>query len=668
MWSIGYNQKHFNFYLEMEKIMLILLPLLNIFTASLNSETEPYYLWTTDSLNKVFTDSPIGESVNIKIACAKNEYQSGQFAITANKDLENVSVEIGEIVHFSGYTLPPENIDWNFVGYVSLAKNTYHTPNKRLIREAPADFPDPLLDKRIIRIESGITQPVWLTVNIPKDAPDGNYIGKVDVITSQGKKSLDISMEVYPFILPDERHLLVTLWFSPQSIAQAHEVEIWSYEYWEILGRYAKNMAEHGQNVVETDFPGPIIRRSDGSLEIDYTRMDRWIQFFDKFGACERIEFPAVAHTIVEEGKGHWDSKELAINNITVLDEESGKTIKLEPEEGMALMLENLDMHLQEKGWQDRAMVHVSDEPTIYKLESYCNISGFIKQHAPHLKIIEAIETTGFGDCLDVWVPKLSHLMNWYDEYMEEIQDDKELWFYTCCHPYGIFPNRFIDFELIETRILFWLNWKYRLDGYLHWGLNRWTQNPFKDIGDNLPPGDRYIIYPGQGSPLDSIRWEATREGLQDYKYFRLLAEKTRNVKEKLGNSAKLINPRRRSDEICRSVVYSFTEFERKPEKLRQARNTIAREIEELDQRPLILVQTTPQAETKVYPGPILVLVRGVAEKGTAVKIQGISVEVKPDGTFAGHAFVSPGREDVIIEAELEGSKKQILRHFQVIE
>ncbi|MBM3213151.1 DUF4091 domain-containing protein [Candidatus Poribacteria bacterium] len=394
--------------------------------------------------------------------------------------------------------------------------------------------------------------------------------------------------------------------------------------------------------------------------------MDRWIEFFEKAHACERIEFPAVAHTIQEEGRDWWSSSKLAMNEISVKHQETGETIKLPPDKGLALMLASLDKHLQEKGWQDKAMVHISDEPTIYKVESYCEIADFIHKHAPHLKIIEAIETTGFGKCLDVWVPKLSHLANWYDEYEAQRKLGTEMWFYTCCHPYGGFMNRFIDFPLIETRLLFWLNWKYRLHGYLHWGLNRWTKDPFKDVGDDLPPGDRYIIYPGTYGPINSIRWEASREGLQDFERLWLLAKKTNEIKEKLGDVENLIDSNQRSDEICRLMIKSFTEYETDPEKLRNAIEILSQEIIDIDKSPLILLKTTPQAEMEVVSGPILILVRGIVEKGATIKIQGVNTKVKSDGTFAGHCFISEKSPNIIIEAEIEGKKKQVIRHFNV--
>jgi hypothetical protein len=100
-----------------------------------------------------------------------------------------------------------------------------------------------------------------------------------------------------------------------------------------------------------------------------------------------------------------------------------------------------------------------------------------------------------------------------------------ELWFYTCMYPTGRYPNRFLDFSLLKTRILHWINWRYRLTGYLHWGLNFWTNDPFHQdrIRDSLPPGDCWIVYPGPDGPLDSLRWEHMREGIQDFELLWLL-------------------------------------------------------------------------------------------------------------------------------------------------
>ena len=62
---------------------------------------------------------------------------------------------------------------------------------------------------------------------------------------------------------------------------------------------------------------------------------------------------------------------------------------------------------------------------------------------------------------------------------------------------------------------------------------------------------------------MDSIRWEASREGLQDYEYFWMLANKTKQIKEQLGTGADFIDEKQRSDEICRFHIDKDTMYVR---------------------------------------------------------------------------------------------------------
>jgi len=74
-----------------------------------------------------------------------------------------------------------------------LKQNTYNTPDNELIRKAPADFPDPLIEDRSITIESDKTQPVWLNIYMLDDAPSGKYSGDIIVKTSEGNQSIKVS-------------------------------------------------------------------------------------------------------------------------------------------------------------------------------------------------------------------------------------------------------------------------------------------------------------------------------------------------------------------------------------------------------------------------------------------------------------------------------------------
>jgi len=59
---------------------------------------------------------------------------------------------------------------------------------------------------------------------------------------------------------------------------------------------------------------------------------------------------------------------------------------------------------------------------------------------------------------------------------------------------------------LIDSRLLHWLNYRYGLKGYLHWGFNAWTNDPVNAPGDHR--GDGWHLYPKKDGLLDSLRWE----------------------------------------------------------------------------------------------------------------------------------------------------------------
>ena len=189
-------------------------------------------------------------------------------------------------------------------------------------------------------------------------------------------------------------------------------------------------------------------------------------------------------------------------------------------------------------------------------------------QAAPSVRVVEAVETEYLGK-LDVYVPKLSHLNLWYPHFEKQRREQGgELWFYTCCHPAGRYPNRFLDQSLLKVRVLHWINYLYDLDGYLHWGLNHYgSDDPFTEdgISKDLPLGDRAIVYPGEKGMIGSLRFSAQRDGLQDYEYLWLLEDRLRAIKEQVGEDAFWLDPRQRSLELCRRVIWSFHDYTRDP-------------------------------------------------------------------------------------------------------
>jgi hypothetical protein len=139
---------------------------------------------------------------------------------------------------------------------------------------------------------------------------------------------------------------------------------------------------------------------------------------------------------------------------------------------------------------------------------------------------------------VNIWVPQLNFLSDSIDFYKKRQAKGDEVWFYTCIYPQGKYPNRFIDQQLIQTRLLHWINFKYGITGYLHWGYNHWSnggtdtpdwKSPYGetsvvngDAGQILPGGDSWIVYPGEKMLYPSMRLEAMRDGIVDYELLKM--------------------------------------------------------------------------------------------------------------------------------------------------
>jgi hypothetical protein len=465
-----------------------------------------------------------------------------------------------------------------------------------------------------------------------------------------------IELTIDPFTLPNERHVLVTNWFTTGNIAKAHKVRPRSEEFWAVLEQYARNMAAHRQNVALAPWDlVEVARETDGKLAFDYKWFDRHVEVFQRAGVSDGIE---IGH--VGGGRKGWGT-DIQFASVRARVRKTGKSVTLPPEEGLLPLLSDLEKHLDQRGWLDKAMIHIADEPCLLNLESWKKASALVHKAAPRLRRVEAVEMSDCSGALEIWVPKLSHFDRWRAAY-EAQRPGNEFWFYICCHPYGnVYPNRFLDYPLSRVRVLHWMNFTEDLRGYLHWGLNFWGADPFGTPSSDLPPGDTHVIYPGSQGPLDSVRWEIQRESLEDFEYLHLLTTKTAEVRKRLGASAAWIDPRRRAMELSRHVVRAVSDTEVDPARIQAVRREIADEISAVDQPPLALIQTEPPEDAVLIEGPISVELRGVAEPGAKVSVNGSPAVVQGDGTFLALAGAQ-----LRVEVERDGKKKTIVRKFRV--
>ena len=273
--------------------------------------------------------------------------------------------------------------------------------------------------------------------------------------------------------------------------------------------------------------------------------------------------------------------------------------------------LRDYEAYLKANGWWEKAYVYGFDEiqpPLYHQLKE---MFGLIGREFPGLKrMCTVIPKEELDEYVDIWVP----LTNDFDREVADEYESRgdEVWWYTCCVPGHPYANWFIDYTAIEPRLLFWMNWKYKVPGYLYYALNMWQSNyqvegvrdyirPHEDLADRdaikagkrwpeVPwntfsfgtyNGDGLLIYPGKNGPLSSVRLECIRDGIEDYECFYALNELVKEAEES-GVNPKLAAKARKLLEVDEKAVKSVTSFTYDPKVLLRAREELFDTIEKL--------------------------------------------------------------------------------------
>jgi hypothetical protein len=599
----------------------------------------------------------------IKIFGIRGEILSGQFVLNSKKSMTNVTVEISSLKDLTkGNTLPANGAEWNFVGSIPLGKNTPNQPISALVRQAPARFPDYLMAERQINIKENTFQSVWLTINIPENTVAGTYVGKVTVKSVQGDKSLPLYVTIYPLILPKERHLKIVEWYNTSRFPELHGIkEEYSKAWFDMLKIYAENMTAHRQNVFRVSMDAIEIRKSKtNELEFDFTRFDQIAQVFWNTGKMDWLE----TGFLTKFGEGDWFSTEIFLEDFSIKNSESGEKITLHGEEVIPYLLPAFESHLRQMGWLSKTFFHVKDEPSVHNALAWRKMSSYLHQFAPELRRIDAIETTFLLDDIEIAVPKLDALASWYESYKDWQDKGNELWFYTVgIYQGSLLPNKTIDMPVMDSRIMHWLNYRYNVTGYLHWGWNQWTENPYLDADIHI--GDGWHVYPAKNGVLNSLRWEQMRNGIQDYEYFRMLENKIKTLKDSLGSRFAWIDPKQRGKEIAGNVVMGFAEHTNDPQVLYKAKMQIINELLNFDTSPGIYVQTNP-LENSSFTSQSSVEVYGWTEPGTKIVINGKKIPVSKQGLFMEQFGLTANDNVIRVQASNVEGSKEIVRDFVV--
>ena len=206
--------------------------------------------------------------------------------------------------------------------------------------------------------------------------------------------------------------------------------------------------------------------------------------------------------------------------------------------------------------WISKAYFYSVDEPSDKAaLDKLADVYGRTKKNFPKVRTIAPFyvsaaydeNTDGIDfmrDYIDIWCPiaagfteggvangkdivsiypteEAAQKYPWLSERMADVTKEKgELWWYVCIYPtINKYCNLMIDYTGLQNRVLFWQQKQYNATGFLYWACTYWNKDPwssrdFHRDGSLLAYGKEELGYTG---PCSTLRFEAVRDGLDDY-------------------------------------------------------------------------------------------------------------------------------------------------------
>jgi len=624
---------------------------------SLEASQNAYLLYEKDPLiwfecaeKKVFRNTHIPynqKKDKIEIFSAKNESESFQLVMTSLDYVDDCSIIFSDLRNIDGYgMIPKEQLTYSCIGYIEVATAS-----------SPEGFaglhPDYLKRKKIFKLEKKVNTPIWINILIPDYVKAGRYEGLITLNHRKGQHiNIPIDITVWDFALPNTNHIFVrsNFWLS---LIEKYDNRRKS----EIRNDYYLNLREHRINALR-----------DVSLKVSYSDGKLVCNFADFDAKTKKLfvdyEFDAITIGPFLGDASGWQHRREWLNT------DPGS---FEFEIFFSQYCKMVEEHLKEKGWLNKCWIQYWDEPRASDpgFDNIVKIGRLIKKAAPELKIFMTTKPISvFNNIVDIWcIPYNKQSYNYKDIVERQSLGDQIFIYHN---------DPYIDTPLIDKRLYAWRYWIAGIDGvYSWWNLTYWQQNPYYSsamiqYGDNnkkvhLKAGDGVLLYPNpdsNGPPVNSLRWEIYRQGLEDYEYFWLLEQKINRVLQQLKTNELFSNyGQYRINEIIHMVIMDhLSVWLRDVSMLYKLRQKIAEEILYIDKHPYVFIKTDPCEGNFVTD---TIKVYGITESNAQVKVNGKEVDINNNtGLFVTTTVLMAHRILTII-IETDGKEKIITREFK---
>ena len=464
------------------------------------------------------------ECTGLAAAVGRNEYESCSFVVTS---LSAAPLDVGVTVTGSAVSVVLRQAMW-----------------VKSYDGADVDDALPLLEGSLT-IPSGESREVWLTIH-SQGLAAGRYETAIEVVPDGAPPTvIPLRALVYPVTLPDDKPLytyywdeLVPAWITP-----------------DLTSAIVADLRQHYVNVA-ISHPWPTRMQFDaaGDLVTDYTDLDEMLEAYGVLNP-KKVLFFWAATGWMEPQPGFFTAAWKAMFRTWLTD---------------------LMQHLASRGWgydrvvmypyDERLGLNVSDMLQLIKetdplIQTYVNTAGAY-----------TYEVEAAAPYVDIWCPYLYDYLNWppYDQNPEvvvladQLLRKQDEFFWTYANPLGSagsYPKAAPPHR--DYRVPVWRAWDLGMRGFGYWVYSYKTH--WDSQGHVDGPGWAVVYYSDAADAPAGIstnelvvtgkRWEATREGVEDYVYLSMLRETIREAEQRGGLGQALDDARAALTDVPAAVL-----------------------------------------------------------------------------------------------------------------
>ncbi len=444
----------------------------------------------------------------INIQMWQNEYESAAFNIVnCSDEAMTMAVSISPLLGPAGKKID-SNRTFTVRRAIYVKGSTVGSIADALVLQAERPF----------NLQPGELTQIWLTIFNPT-LTAGSYRGRVGVL-AKTEKGENLPIETIPVTIKVQKHK-----FPENCFLNTCN---WAYYKVASMAEMAEDLHNHHINVYVVPPQNlPFLRFAS-----------------DRPGVVRKPNFANLDNALRHHNYARTYLLSLDFNNNKKDYGRFGKVEWMTPEWKVVFSqwLKKLVKHLKVAGvGYDKFALYPFDETLC---DEFYKLAKLIKATDPKVRIYANSFGKGpkdfmrFRELIDIWCLQDSHCMR-YPEWTEQIKDfGKQVWTYECLRPtkakdpysyYRLMPWR--AFKRGQTGAGFWI--------YYH-GLNFKTGAAPWD--DTLKPlGFSGVVYGRGGSPVPGLaenivpsrRWQAWREGVEDYQYLYELQQAINKIRPK---------------------------------------------------------------------------------------------------------------------------------------